>query len=103
MLLASNFLIFITVYPALLSLILQLKQDIKTPKKKSDDKAIVNNASGATDSGADFELGGISTNPVSIYVKLMMTLFLIGIHLKLNFFGDKVAVASSKRLKTIFF
>jgi hypothetical protein len=83
MLLASNFLIFITVYPALLSLILQFKS-----KKLNESKTRDRTTSMDNESTTNKLVFTSLTNPVLVYVKLLMTLFLIVIHLKSKIFDS---------------
>jgi hypothetical protein len=113
-LLASNFLLFITIYPALLSLILQVQKihhnytsrnclsviffflfyfskfkknsilfsscDSNSGENKSENKN--------GDNMNSITKKELSTNPVLVYVKVLMTLFLFLIHLKLLFFNE---------------
>lgn len=109
-LLASNFFIFITIYPALLSLILQVdffflfklthfeanshfEFKFKKPNVAASQSA--NHKSFQTRQSTQAQqsqstkniLFSSLTNPVLVYVKILMTLFLILIHLKLKFFN----------------
>ena len=117
MLLSSNFLIFITIYPALLSLILQFKKKTNISSKlspsdkcesthqqndqqsspshlsASDSKQNQNNNNNNRTNNLVFST---LNNPVLVYVKILMTIFLIIIHLKLKFFSEKGSVSSSK-------
>ena len=74
MLLGTNFLIFITIYPAFLSLILQFKKNVQ----QSNDEKIIRQKNDKNDS-TNLIFNAI-TNPVLVYVKILMTLFLIIIH-----------------------
>ncbi len=87
-LLASNFFIFITVYPALVSLILQFnsqqKQDINL--KTGTHPTTYSTSTNQTKSLTDRLLFDSLTNPVLVYIKVLMTLFLAVIHLKSKIF-----------------
>lgn len=82
LLLSSNFLIFITVYPALLSLILQFKS--KQNKNESE-----THKDQTTSMDSESLVITSLTNPVLVYVKILMTLFLIVIHLKSRFLDSQ--------------
>ena len=88
MLLGTNFLIFITIYPAFLSLILQFKKNVQ----QSNDEKIIRQKNDKNDS-TNLIFNAI-TNPVLVYVKILMTLFLIIIHLKLNYFSQKSSTSN---------
>ncbi len=98
LLLASNFLIFITVYPALISLILQFKsQQIHDASTSTSKAQPASTSTSIQNKGLTDKLVFDSlTNPVLVYVKILMTLFLIVIHLKSKIFtpeneGNKLA------------
>ncbi|RMZ98242.1 3-hydroxy-3-methylglutaryl-coenzyme A reductase [Brachionus plicatilis] len=92
LLLASNFLISLTIFPALLSLILQFKSTNENKCEKLEkSKSEIQLANNSTPLAALNSL----KNPVLIYVKLLMTFFLIGVHLKLKFFNEKEFQTSS--------
>ena len=122
MLLSSNFLIFITIYPALLSLILQFKKKTNNSSKLSpNDKCESTNQQNDQQSSSSSHLSASDSkqnqnnnnnnrtnnlvfstlnNPVLVYVKILMTIFLIIIHLKLKFFSEK---GSASSIKSFFF
>lgn len=108
-LLASNFFIFITIYPAFLSLIVQVLFEFsrflicffvkifniyifiqfkrKTNKQLAGSENLSINEPGQQDKRNNF--ASSLTNPVIVYVKVLMTLFLLLIHLKLKFFNEQ--------------
>ncbi|CAF0928850.1 unnamed protein product [Brachionus calyciflorus] len=90
MLLASNFLISLTIYPALLSLILQFKNNnYENNSKEKMERSLNEIHLGKTLSSSSLTAFNSLKNPILIYVKLLMTLFLIGVHLKMKFFNEK--------------
>jgi len=42
------------------------------------------------------------TNPVLVYVKILMTLFLVMIHLKLKFFSEKISETKIESKKLVY-
>jgi uncharacterized protein with PQ loop repeat len=95
LLLTSNFILFITLFPAILSLILQFKKkseniqhlreqlenDIKTTKLNTNDNSDSNKV----------KFYSTTSNPVLVYVKMVMVTFLIIIHLKLTFYNQRTS------------
>ena len=101
-LLTSNFLLFITIYPALLSLILQFKKNsnifenkanISELKRLNSEKRLLENGKHNEDISYHQKTSKnkleLKDNPVLVYVKILMTSFLFLIHLKLLLFNEK--------------
>lgn len=100
LMLASNFFIFITVYPALISLILQFKNKNNHGAITRDQTTSMSTEEATTNRLIFDSL----TNPVLVYVKILMTLFLIVIHLKSKLFDyyEKIEASTTDENGALF-